>query len=100
MGAGVRRADGCQDREATFGLATRVKEEFGVEIPVLNVAVTTAGPLVDHIPEEWGVRHRVWWTGDGLPAFLTAMIEQGHGHIVVTSSMVGLVPDYFILHGP
>jgi NAD(P)-dependent dehydrogenase (short-subunit alcohol dehydrogenase family) len=67
-----------RDLEATFGLATRVKEEVGgVEILVPNAAVTTAGPLVDPIPEDWD------WVFDsvlggsarGLQAFLTAVID-------------------------
>jgi NAD(P)-dependent dehydrogenase (short-subunit alcohol dehydrogenase family) len=91
------------DREATFRLAKRVEEEFGgVEILVLNAGVTTAGPLVDHIPEDWDWVFATLLGGPaiGLQAFLASMIEQGHGHIVVTASVVGLVPDYFQNHGP
>jgi NAD(P)-dependent dehydrogenase (short-subunit alcohol dehydrogenase family) len=92
-----------RDREATFALATRVQEEFGgVEILVLNAGVTTAGPLVDHLPEDWDWVFDIALGGPaiGLQAFLPAMIEQGHGHVVMTSSLVGLVPDFFNLHGP
>jgi len=67
-----------RDREATLGLATRVKEEVGgVEILVLNAAVTTAGPLVDPIPEEWDWVLDIVLGGParGLQAFLTAMID-------------------------
>ncbi|MFB9858727.1 SDR family NAD(P)-dependent oxidoreductase [Paenarthrobacter aurescens] len=91
------------DREATFALAKRVEEELGgVEVLVLNAGVTTAGQLVDHIPEDWDwvFDTLIGGPANGLQAFLPGLIEQGHGHIVITASMVGLVPDYFLHHGP
>jgi NAD(P)-dependent dehydrogenase (short-subunit alcohol dehydrogenase family) len=64
--------------------------------------VTTAGPLVDHTPADWD-----WVLGSvmlgvvhGIQEFLSDMIAAGHGHVLITGSMVGLVPDYFLRHGP
>jgi short-subunit dehydrogenase len=91
------------DRNDVVELAKTVRDEFGcVELLALNAGVTTAGPLVEHIPADWdwvfgsvllGVVH-------GIQAFLADMVAAGHGHVLITGSMVGLVPDYFINHGP
>lgn len=91
------------DRAAVFALADRVREEFGsVELLALNAGLTTAGELVDHHPDDWD-----WVTGtvlngvaNGIQAFGPALAAQGHGHVLITGSFVGLIPDYFLFHGP
>jgi NAD(P)-dependent dehydrogenase (short-subunit alcohol dehydrogenase family) len=91
------------DPAAFQGLAVTVREEFGaVELLALNAGVTTAGPLVDHTLEDWDwvVGSGFYGVVHGIQYFLSDMIKAGHGHIVMTSSMVGLVPDYFLRHGP
>jgi NAD(P)-dependent dehydrogenase (short-subunit alcohol dehydrogenase family) len=91
------------DRAAVARLAETVRAEFGtVELIALNAGVTTAGPLVEHTLEDWD-----WVLGSGLFGvvhgvnyFLSDMIAAGHGHVLITDSIVGLVPDYFRRHGP
>lgn len=91
------------DRAAFARLAETVRGEFGdVELLALNAGVTTAGPLVDHTPDDWDwvVRGGLFGVAHGIQYFLSDMIAAGHGHVLITGSMVGLVPDYFIRHGP
>lgn len=96
-------AGDVSDRATVFAAWEQVRAEYGqVELLVLNAGVTTAGPLVDHTPEDWDwvlgtVLHGVV---NGIQAFLPALVEQGRGQILITASMAGLAPDYFSLHGP
>jgi NAD(P)-dependent dehydrogenase (short-subunit alcohol dehydrogenase family) len=49
---------------------------------------------------DWVLGSGFYGVVHGIQYFLSDMIKAGHGHIVMTSSMVGLVPDYFLRHGP
>lgn len=91
------------DRAAFSAAAAQVEAELGeVELVVLNAGVTTAGPLVDHTPEDWDWVLGIVLQGvvNGIQSYLPKLVKQGRGHILITSSMTGLVPDYFRWHGP
>jgi 3-oxoacyl-[acyl-carrier protein] reductase len=82
---------------------TRLAQEVGaVDVLVLNAAVTTAGPLVEHSAEDWAwvMDTVLGGVANGVQAFLPAMLEAGNGRILITASFTGLVPDYFANHGP
>lgn len=90
-------------RDQVTALAETARAEFGaVDLLCLNAGGTTAGPMVDHTPDEWT------WVYDtvlmsvvhGVQAFLPQMIEAGAGSILLTGSHAGLVPDCFVGHGP
>ena len=103
---GVRgRGVACDvaDREAVVALVDEVwAESGGIDLLVLNAGVTTAGPLADHSAEDWSWVFGVVLMGvvHGVQAALPKMLERGSGHILITGSHVGLVPDYFLRHGP
>jgi NAD(P)-dependent dehydrogenase (short-subunit alcohol dehydrogenase family) len=91
------------DRHAVRNLADELRAEFGVlDLVCLNAGVTTAGPLAEHSPEDWDWVYGVVLMGvvHGVQAFLPDMVRAGSGHILITASFVGLVPDYFLNHGP
>jgi NAD(P)-dependent dehydrogenase (short-subunit alcohol dehydrogenase family) len=96
---------GCDvaDRAAFVTAVETVESELGdVELVVLNAGVTTAGPLVDHTPEDWDWVLGIVLQGvvNGVQSYLPKLLDQGRGSILITSSMTGLLPDYFQWHGP
>ncbi len=82
------------DPSSVDGLAERVLRELGRVDVVCNNAgiIAPRRPLWEHTPDDWR------WTLDvnllgvanGIRAFVPAMIEAGHGHVVNTASMAGL----------
>jgi NAD(P)-dependent dehydrogenase (short-subunit alcohol dehydrogenase family) len=90
-------------RDQMEGLADQLYAELGrVDVLALNAGVTSAGPLVDHSPEDWD-----WVYGSnlfgvvyGIQAFAPRMLAAGTGHIVMTGSQMGVSPDAFTYHGP
>jgi NAD(P)-dependent dehydrogenase (short-subunit alcohol dehydrogenase family) len=90
-------------RDQMVSLAEQVYAESSrVDVLALNAGVTSAGPLVDHSPEDWD-----WVYGSnlfgvvyGIQAFLGRMLSAGTGHIVMTGSQMGVSPDAFTYHGP
>jgi NAD(P)-dependent dehydrogenase (short-subunit alcohol dehydrogenase family) len=90
-------------RDQMVSLAEQVYAESSrVDVLALNAGVTSAGPLVDHSPEDWD-----WVYGSnlfgvvyGIQAFLPRMLSAGTGHIVMTGSQMGVSPDAFTYHGP
>jgi NAD(P)-dependent dehydrogenase (short-subunit alcohol dehydrogenase family) len=86
---------------------TRIAEEaiaaFGaVHLVCANAGVTTMGPFIDHRPSDWD------WTIDVVFRGVTNFVEifyprlavQGEGHILLTGSQAGLVPNWALGHGP
>jgi short-subunit dehydrogenase len=95
------RGVACDVRD--LDAARQLAQEVGApDLLVLNAAVTTAGPLVEHTAEDWAwvMDTVLGGVANGVQAFLPAMLEARRGHILITASFVGLVPDYFGLHGP
>lgn len=91
------------DRDAVLALAEFSRDRFGqVELLFLNAGVTTAGPLVEHSAADWDWVYGTVLLGvvHGIQAFLPDMVKAGEGHVVITGSQVGIVPDYFLYHGP
>lgn len=81
-------------REDVEALARKVFERFGTAHVVCNNAGVGAGglswdqPLSDW---EWTLGVNLWGVIHGIRAFVPRMVEQGHGHVVNTASMAGLV---------
>ncbi len=82
------------DREAIYATARQVLDEHGaVDILINNAGVVSGKPLLEipdeHIERTFAVNTlALFWT---TRAFMPAMIEQGHGHIVTIASSGGLV---------
>jgi NAD(P)-dependent dehydrogenase (short-subunit alcohol dehydrogenase family) len=77
-------------------LAARAIDRFGpLDIVCLNAGVVGARvPIWRQRPEdwEWVLRVNLWGVVNGLRSFVPHLVEQGHGHVVVTSSIAGLAP--------
>lgn len=90
-------------RDQVFALADQVYDDLGrVDLLVLNAAVTSAGRLVDHTPEDWDwlLGANVHGVVHGIQAFLRRMFDAGTGHILFTGSQSASSPDAFVGHGP
>lgn len=91
------------DREAVRKLAARAVEEFGaVHLLCANAGVTTAGPFLEHKDEDWDWVYDVVLRGvtNCVQVFYPLMAKAGEGHILMTGSQAGLVPDWTLFHGP
>lgn len=83
------------DREAMAKAAARTFDTFGRCDILVNNAGVGANPSVDSVTFEdwdWVLSVNLGGAVNGLMAFLPAMLRQGEGHIVTTSSMAGLLP--------
>jgi NAD(P)-dependent dehydrogenase (short-subunit alcohol dehydrogenase family) len=96
--AGVREVRGdvvdVADRSAVEEWAAAVVERFGrVNVLVNNAGVAVTGDFGDVSPEdmEWIVGVNFWGTVHGTRVFLPHLIASGEGHIVVMSSLFGLM---------
>ncbi|XP_028169998.1 epidermal retinol dehydrogenase 2-like isoform X2 [Ostrinia furnacalis] len=82
------------NRDAVFKLAEKVQKEVGdVTILLNNAGIMPCKPLLRHSEKEirsmYDVNvHGVLWT---IQAFLPTMLENNKGHLVVMSSMAGLM---------
>jgi NAD(P)-dependent dehydrogenase (short-subunit alcohol dehydrogenase family) len=91
------------DRASVAALATRVHARSGpLDLLCLNAGVTSAGPLVEHSPEDWEWVYGTVLMGvvHGVQSFVPAMCDAGRGQVLITGSQVGIVPDAFLGHGP
>lgn len=91
------------DRNGVVRIAEKTQDVFGdVDLLCLNAGTSTAGPLAEHSVEDWDWVYRVVLMGvvHGVQAFLPAMTEAKTGHILITGSQAGLVPDGYLWHGP
>ncbi|MGW4335724.1 SDR family NAD(P)-dependent oxidoreductase [Rhodococcus koreensis] len=89
--------------EEVLRLRDAAHEEFGkVDLLCLNAATTTAGPLIEHSLQDWDWVYRTVLMGvvHGVHAFVPSMAAAGGGHVLITGSISGLVPDAFDHHGP
>jgi len=82
---------------------SRVTEVFGpVDLLVCNAGVTTGGAFVDHREADWDWVYDVVLGGtvNCIQLFYPDMVKRKSGHIVLTGSQAGMVPDWVTLHGP
>ena len=91
------------DRHDVDHAADVATSEFGnIDLLCLNAGTSTAGLLLDHAIEDWDWVYRVVLMGvvHGIKAFVPAMVETGTGHVMITGSQAGIVPDGYLNHGP
>lgn len=89
--------------DEVMALADHVRDVYGrVDVLALNAGVTSAGPLVDHTPQDWRwiFDVNVFGVVNALSAFMRGMFEAGSGHILITGSQMGITPDFAEGHGP
>jgi len=82
------------EREAMVDLAARVRDQVGdVWLLLNNAGVFIAGAFLEIPPAQWDftVGVNLWGVIHGMHAFLPGMVERDSGHVVNTSSLVGLV---------
>ncbi len=82
------------DRAQVQALADRAFRRFGaVHVLCNNAGVLVQGGLerATYRDWQWVIGVNLWGVIHGLEAFLPRMIAQGHGHVVNTASMAGLV---------
>ncbi|CAK1602437.1 unnamed protein product [Parnassius mnemosyne] len=82
------------DRAAVMALAEKVRKDVGdVDILVNNAGIMPCKPFLQQTEKEIrlmmdiNVNANIWL----IQAFLPAMVERNHGHIVAMSSMAGLM---------
>ena len=80
----------CSSSEAVLDLAARIGR---TDVLINNAGVCCGGPVEEISLEDWRwiTSINYWGVVNGVHAFVPGMIEQGHGHIVNTASMAGLV---------
>jgi all-trans-retinol dehydrogenase (NAD+) len=87
------------DREQIYDTARRVTREHGpIDILINSAGVVSGKPLLEipdqAIEQSFAVNSlALFWT---TRAFLPAMIERGHGHIVTIASAAGLIGTPFL----
>jgi NAD(P)-dependent dehydrogenase (short-subunit alcohol dehydrogenase family) len=84
------------DKQSVERLADDAFERFGrVDMVFNNAGVAVAGPTATMTHEDWSwiMRVNLWGPIHGVEAFLPRLIEQGHGHLLFTSSFAGLAPN-------
>jgi NAD(P)-dependent dehydrogenase (short-subunit alcohol dehydrogenase family) len=82
------------DPASVEALAERSWERFGAVALVCNNAGVGPGGVAWEIPESvwrWVIDVDLWGVVYGLQAFVPRLVEQGHGHVLNTSSVAGLV---------
>ncbi|MEM9464625.1 MAG: SDR family NAD(P)-dependent oxidoreductase [Actinomycetota bacterium] len=84
------------DGDAVDALAERAFGELGAVHLLCNNAgvggTTNGGEFISTGAWEWVIGVNLWGVIHGHRAFVPRMIEQGEGHVVNTSSMLGLFP--------
>lgn len=91
------------DRDSVRALLDFAVAEYGaVDLLCANAGVTTAGPFHEHRPEDWSWVYDVVLGGvaNCVQVFYPHMVERGSGHISLTGSQAGLVPNWIYEHGP
>ena len=90
-------------RDSVKQLHNTVIDNFGrCDLLFCNAGVTTAGPYLDHRPEDWDWVYGVVLGGvsNCIQSVYPDMCKQKTGQIILTGSQAGAVPDWFTLHGP
>ncbi len=88
----IKQTD-VSDKSQVEMLAQFVLKEFGrVDILHNNAGVSVGGKIEDTSLEDWAwlLGINLWGVIYGVHYFLPSMIKQGYGHIVNTSSVLGL----------
>ncbi|KAF2646383.1 NAD(P)-binding protein [Massarina eburnea CBS 473.64] len=91
------------DRAAVKNLKSEItKDELQVDILVCNSGVTTSGPFHEHREEDWDWIYGVVLHGTTycIQEFYPDMVARKSGHIVISGSQAGMVPNWVTLHGP
>ncbi|KAF2099275.1 NAD(P)-binding protein [Rhizodiscina lignyota] len=91
------------DRSSVKSLHDQVAKTFGpVDVLVLNAGVTTSGEFARHRERDWDWVYDVVLGGvvNFVQLYYPEMYERKSGHIVITGSQAGMVPNWFTLHGP
>ena len=91
------------DRISVENLKKACMEKYGlVDILCCNAGVTTGGPYLDHRAEDYDWVYGVVLQGTVycIQVFYPDMCQRGSGHILLTGSQAGIVPDWYTEHGP
>jgi NADP-dependent 3-hydroxy acid dehydrogenase YdfG len=91
------------DRTSVQNLFDVVKEKFGsTDLLFCNAGVTTGGPFLKHRPGDWSWVYDVVLQGtvNCIQIFYPDMVSRKSGHIILTGSQAGMVPDWVTEHGP
>jgi len=76
-------------------LARRALERFGrVDVVCNNAGVATNNKAtweMDELDWQWVLGVNLWGVIHGIRSFVPALVAQGHGHVVNTASIVGLL---------
>ena len=84
-----------RDREAFAAVARAVVDRHGrIDVFYDNAGIAVAGGIDELTPEHWDSAIDVNLRGviHGVEAVYPVMRAQGHGHIVITASLAGLIP--------
>lgn len=98
----VARCDVTDRQSVADLLQTCIDLHGGVDLLCANAGVTTAGPFVDHRPEDWDWVYDVVLGGvtNCVQTFYPYMVGRRSGHLMLTGSQAGLVPNWVYEHGP
>ena len=91
------------DRSSVANLHKTCTETYGfVDLLVCNAGVTTTGPFLEHRQSDWDWVYGVVLNGTVfcVQMFYPDMAKRKQGHIVMTGSQAGMVPDWVTEHGP
>jgi NAD(P)-dependent dehydrogenase (short-subunit alcohol dehydrogenase family) len=91
------------DRASVQNLFDIVTNKYGAtDLLCCNAGVTTGGPFLEHRPSDWAWVYDVVLQGTAncVQVFYPDMAKHKSGHIVLTGSQAGMVPDWVTEHGP
>jgi NAD(P)-dependent dehydrogenase (short-subunit alcohol dehydrogenase family) len=91
------------DHAQVASLARQSEQAFGpVHLLCANAGITTTGPFLDHRASDWQWVYDVVLNGvvNCVQVFYPQMAARGEGHLLLTGSQAGLVPDWLHGHGP
>jgi len=73
----------------------------GTDLLFCNAGVTTGGPFLDHKPSDWAWVYDVVLQGTAncIQVFYPSMVARKSGHIILTGSQAGMVPNWVTEHG-
>ena len=91
------------DQTSVRSLFKTVAEKYGhADLLFCNAGVTTGGPFIEHRPSDWNWVYDVVLQGtvNCIQSFYPDMVARKSGHIILTGSQAGMVPDWVTEHGP
>jgi NAD(P)-dependent dehydrogenase (short-subunit alcohol dehydrogenase family) len=83
------------DGAAVYALADEIVDRFGrVDVLHNNAGVCISKPIAQTTLADWKwvLDINLWGVIHGISAFVPILLRQGHGHIVNTASLAGLMP--------